>query len=117
MINRMHKGGRMSQAVIHNGFVFLAGQVPDDREAGITEQTRDVLAKVENLLKQAGTDKSHLVNITVLLPHIADFASMNAVYDRWIDPNNPPARACCEARLADPDLRIEVVAIAAMPMQ
>jgi hypothetical protein len=85
-----------------------------DRKAGIEGQTRDVLGKVEALLAAAGTDKSRLLSVAVYLPAIGDFAAMNAVYDRWIDPKQPPARVCTEARLADPDLRIEVTAIAAL---
>jgi enamine deaminase RidA (YjgF/YER057c/UK114 family) len=114
MIKRIQTGPRMSQAVSYNGAVHIAGQVADDRKAGVQQQTRDVLAKIDALLAEAGTDKSRLVAVNVFLPQIGDFAAMNAVYDAWIDPANPPARACVEARLADPDLRIEVTAIAAV---
>jgi enamine deaminase RidA (YjgF/YER057c/UK114 family) len=113
-ITRFKKGPRMSQAVVHGGLVYLAGQVADDRKAGIEGQTRDVLAKVEALLAEAGTSKSRLLSVAVYLPAIGDFDAMNRVYDRWIDPDQAPARVCTEARLADPDLRIEVTAIAAI---
>lgn len=112
-IQRYQAGSRMSQAVKCNGFVFIAGQVAKNRKTGITEQTADVLAVIDGLLTEAGTDRSKLVAVNVFLPHISDFDAMNAVYDKWIDPANPPARACVEARLADPDLRIEITAIAA----
>ena len=102
----------MSQAVSANGFVFVAGQVAEDREAGIAGQTRDVLAAIDALLAEAGTSKARLVAVNVFLPHITDFDAMNEVYDAWIDPANPPARACVEARLADPDLRVEMTAVA-----
>ncbi len=104
----------MSQAVSANGFVFLAGQVAEDREAGIAGQTRDVLAKVDALLAEAGTTRAKLVAVNVFLPHITDFDAMNEVYDAWLDPTNPPARACVEARLADPDLRVEMTAVAVL---
>lgn len=104
----------MSQAVSANGFVFVAGQVADNRKAGIAEQTRDVLAKIDALLAEAGSSKSKLVAVNVFLPHIVDFDAMNAVYDRWIDPAHPAARACVEARLADPDLRVEMTAVAVL---
>jgi enamine deaminase RidA (YjgF/YER057c/UK114 family) len=113
MIQRIQAGSRMSQAVVHNGLVYIAGQVANDPKAGIEGQTRDVLAKVDALLQAAGTDKSKLLSVNVFLPAIVDFDAMNSVYDQWIDPQNPPARACVEARLAVPDLRIEVTAIAA----
>ena len=114
MIQRYGAGRRMSQAVSANGFVFVAGQVAEDREAGIAEQTRDVLAKIDALLAEAGTGRAKLVAVNVFLPHIADFDAMNEVYDAWLDAANPPARACVEARLADPDLRVEMTAVAVL---
>jgi enamine deaminase RidA (YjgF/YER057c/UK114 family) len=112
MINRFQVGSRMSQAVVHAGTVYISGQVADDRKTPLEKQTQQVLAKIDALLKAAGTDKSKLLAVNVFLPHITDFDAMNKVYDVWIDKTNPPARACVEARLADPDLRIEITAIA-----
>jgi enamine deaminase RidA (YjgF/YER057c/UK114 family) len=114
MIMRYQKGSRMSQAVSHGGVVYIAGQVAENRKAGIEDQTRDVLSKIDQLLTEAGTDKSKLLAVNVFLPAIVDFEAMNGVYDAWIDPANPAARACVEARLADPDLRVEMTAIAAL---
>ena len=114
MIMRYQKGSRMSQAVSYGGLVYIAGQVASDPKAGIREQTLDVLGKIDALLKEAGTDRSKLLAVNVFLPAIVDFDAMNSVYDKWIDPQNPPARACVEARLADPDLRVEMTAIAAI---
>ncbi len=113
MIQRFQKGARMSQAVVCGGMVHIAGQVADTRKSTIEVQTRQVLAKIDALLAEAGSDRSKLVAVNVFLPHITDFDAMNSVYDAWIDPNEPPARACVEARLADPDLRVEMTAIAA----
>lgn len=107
-------GPRMSQAVACNGTVYIAGQVANNRKASIEEQTRDVLAAIDTLLAEAGTTRSKLIAVNVFLPHITDFDVMNRVYDAWIDPARPPARACVEARLADPDLRVEITAIAAL---
>ena len=112
MIKRYQVGRRMSQAVAAGGLVHLAGQVADNRKAGIEAQTREVLAKIDALLAEAGTGKAKLVAVNVFLPDIADFDAMNSVYDAWIDPENPAARACVEARLADPDLRVEMTAVA-----
>lgn len=114
MITRFQVGSRMSQAVVCQGMVHIAGQVANTRTGSIHEQTRDVLAKIDALLAEAGSDKSKLVAVNVFLPHITDFDAMNEVYDAWIDPANPPARACTEARLADPDLRVEMTALAAL---
>lgn len=114
MIKRYKSGSRMSQAVSYNGFVFIAGQVADNRQGSLESQTREVLAKIEALLAEAGSDKSRLLAVDVFLPAIGDFDAMNRVYDAWIDPANPPARASVEARLADPDLRVEMTAVAAL---
>jgi enamine deaminase RidA (YjgF/YER057c/UK114 family) len=114
MIKYYRSGPRMSQAVAYGGMVHIAGQVADDRKAGIEGQTRDVLAKIEALLAEAGTDKSKLVAVNIFLPQISDFEAMNRIYDAWVDPQRLPTRACVEARLADPDLRIEITAVAAI---
>jgi enamine deaminase RidA (YjgF/YER057c/UK114 family) len=111
-VRRIGKGPRMSQAVVHGGLVYVAGQVADDPRAPIGEQTKQVLDKIERLLAQAGSGRPDLLAVNVFLPNIMDFDAMNAVYDAWIDPANPPARACVEARLADSDLRVEMTAIA-----
>jgi len=89
MIKRYQAGHRMSQAVVAGGFVHVAGQVADDREADIQGQTRDVLAKIDALLQEACTSKSKLVAVNVFLAHIVDFEAMNSVYDAWLDPQIP----------------------------
>ncbi len=114
MIKRFQPGARMSQVVVHGDTVYVSGQVADDSKGSLVKQTQQVLAKIDALLKVAGTSKSNLLAVNVFLPHITDFDAMNGVYDAWIDKANPPARACIEARLADPDLRIEITAIAAL---
>ena len=114
MIDRYQKGLRMSQAVVHAGTVYIAGLVANNRKGSIEEQTLDVLEKIGALLKETGTDKSKLLAVNVFLPHITDFEAMNSVYDNWVDKDNPPVRACVEARLADPDLRVEMTAVAAV---
>ena len=114
MIERYQKGPRMSQAVVHAGTVYIAGQVASNRKGSIEEQTLDVLETIAALLEEAGTDKSKLLAVNVFLPAITDFEAMNSVYDNWIDKAHPPARACVEARLADPDLRVEMTAVAAV---
>lgn len=114
MIDRYQKGPRMSQAVVHAGTVYIAGLVANNRKGSIEDQTLDVLEKIGALLTETGTDKSKLLSVNVFLPHITDFEAMNSVYDNWIDKDNPPVRACVEARLADPDLRVEMTAVAAV---
>ena len=80
----------------------------------MTEQTKDVLASIDRLLAEAGTDKSKLLQATIWLADMRDFAAMNAVWDAWVDTANPPARATGEARLAGPDYLVEIIVIAAL---
>lgn len=112
-ITRYQPGPRMSQAVRHGDTVYLAGQVASDQFATIEVQTQQVLDKIDALLAEAGTNKSKVLTAQVLLTNIADFAAMNSVYDQWIDKSNPPARAALEARLASPNLRVEIIVVAA----
>lgn len=105
---------RMSKIVIHNGTVYLCGQVAEDANADITEQTRTMLAKVDGLLQQAGSDRRHILSATVYIRDMKDFAQMNQVWDDWVIEGFSPARACVEARLARPELLVEVSVIAAV---
>ncbi len=111
-IQRIGSGPRMSQAVIHGDTVYLAGQVGAPGES-VTAQTKAVLASVETLLAQAGSDKSKILTATIWLADMADFAEMNAVWDVWIDGKDAPARATGEAKLATPDYKVEVIVVAA----
>jgi len=110
-IQRIEPGRRMSGAVIHGDTVYLAGQVGEG--ADVSAQARSALAEVERLLALAGSDKSRILACTIWLADIADFAAMNAVWDGWIDPANPPARATGEAKLATPDYKVEFIVTAA----
>ena len=114
MIKRYQVGKRLSRAVAGTPSVFVGGQVPTNRTGTVEEQTMEVLQKIDNLLAEAGTNKSRLLSVTVYVANMADFAAMNSVYDAWIDPENPPARACVEARLADPNIRVEMTAVASV---
>jgi enamine deaminase RidA (YjgF/YER057c/UK114 family) len=111
-IERIGSGPRMSQAVIHGNTVYLAGQVGAPGES-VTAQTKAVLASVEALLAQAGSDKSKILSATIWLADMADFAEMNAVWDVWVDGKDAPARATGEAKLATPDYKVEVIVVAA----
>jgi enamine deaminase RidA (YjgF/YER057c/UK114 family) len=113
-ISRIDPGKRLAGAVKHNNTLYLSGQVADTETGSVEVQTREVLAKIDDLLKKAGSSKSKLLMINVYLPNIADFAEMNKVYDAWLDTANLPARATVETRLASPNLRVEMSAIAAV---
>lgn len=112
MITRLQPDNRMSQAVIHGSTVYLAGQVGEPGD-DVTAQTRTALAEIDALLAEAGSDKSNILSATIWLADIADFGAMNAVWDAWVDPANPPARATSEAKLATPDYLVEVIVVAA----
>ncbi len=113
-IQRIDKGPRMTQCVRCGDTVYLAGQVADDGNQDAAGQTRSVLGKIDALLAKAGTSKSNLLSATIYLSDIRDFAGMNAVWDAWVDPDNTPARATVEARLARQDLVVEIVCVAAV---
>jgi enamine deaminase RidA (YjgF/YER057c/UK114 family) len=110
---RHHVGPRLSETAIHNGTVYLAGQVPEDTTQDIRGQMREVLGHIDRLLAEAGSDKRHLLFVQIYLPDLADYAGMNEAWDAWVAPGSAPPRATVEAKLADPSWRVEVVAVAA----
>ena len=112
MITRIQPDHRMSQAVIHGDTIYLAGQVGEPGD-DVAAQTRTALAEIDALLAEAGSDKSKILSATIWLADIADFEAMNAVWDAWVDPANPPARATSEAKLATPAYRVEIIVVAA----
>ncbi|OBY24699.1 RidA family protein [Leisingera sp. JC1] len=111
MIERIDTGTRMSKIVKHNGVAYLCGQVGDG--ADVAAQTRDCLSRVEALLEKAGSSPQQILQAIVWLADIKDFAEMNAVWDAWVPEGHAPARACGEARLARPELKVEIIVTAA----
>ncbi|MBR44929.1 MAG: hypothetical protein CMM31_00260 [Rhodospirillaceae bacterium] len=107
-ITRIKTGPRMSQCVVHGDTVYTAGQVADDSSKDVVGQTRQVLAKIDGLLAEAGTDKSKILKGTIWLADISQFNEMNSVWDTWVDTDNPPVRACVESKLAFPELLVEI---------
>jgi enamine deaminase RidA (YjgF/YER057c/UK114 family) len=111
---RLHTGPRMSQAVIHGNTVYLAGQVADDPVPSVAEQTRQVLARIDRLLAEAGTDKSKLLSANIWLADISRFEEMNAAWDEWVAPGHTPARATVQSTLARPANLVEIMVVAAI---
>ena len=112
-IERLHTAARMSQVVINNGTVYLAGQVAKNAPGGtVTEQTQDILATIEKLLTEAGSDKTKMLSANIWLADIDDFAEMNAVWDAWVPEGHAPCRACVESRLASPKFTVEIMVTA-----
>ena len=113
-IQRIQGGKRMSQAVVHGDTVYLAGQVALERPgASVTEQTRDILSRIDSLLAEAGTDKTKLLSANIWLTDMRTFDEMNAVWDGWVAEGCAPARATVEARLATTQYAVEIAVIAA----
>ena len=114
-ITRAHSNQRMSQCVVHGDTIYLAGQVAQSAPGGtVTEQTQAILAQIDALLAEAGSDKSNALSATIWLCSMDDFAEMNAVWDAWVEQGHAPARACVESpRLASPDYTVEIGLIAA----
>jgi enamine deaminase RidA (YjgF/YER057c/UK114 family) len=113
-IQRLHSNARMSQMVIHNGFVFLSGQVADDTTLSPAGQTTQILAKIDALLDEAGCDKSAILTATIWLADHKDFAAMNEIWDAWVPEGHAPARACVESALAFPQYTVEIGVIAGL---
>jgi enamine deaminase RidA (YjgF/YER057c/UK114 family) len=106
-------GPRMSRAVIHDDRVFLAGLTASDPSEDVAGQTKQILDKIDGYLKEAGTDKSKLLTANLWIKDMALFSQMNAVWNGWVDPENPPCRACVRADMARPEILIEIMVTAA----
>lgn len=112
-IQRLHTGKRLSEAAIFNRTVYLAGQIAEDATQDMTGQAQQVLASIDRLLGEAGTDKSRILFAQIFIADMALFPIFNAVWDDWVSPGNAPARATVEAQLANPACLVEVVIVAA----
>ncbi|MBD3765200.1 MAG: RidA family protein [Rhodobacterales bacterium] len=112
-ITRIECGPRMSQAVVHNGLIWLAGQVGTPG-TGVAEQTAEVLAQIDRLLAAAGSDKTRILSAQIWLADMADFPAMNAVWDAWVPQGHCPARATGESKLAAPGYLVEIIVTAAV---
>jgi enamine deaminase RidA (YjgF/YER057c/UK114 family) len=110
---RHHVGPRLSETAVHNGTVYLAGQIAEDTKQDIAGQTREVLGHIDRLLGEANSDKSLLLSVQIYLADMKDFPGMNAVWDTWVAQGATPPRATVEAKLANPECLIEIVVVAA----
>lgn len=114
MIQRFDVGPRLSEMAIHNGVVYLAGQVAEDATKGIAGQTQQVLGEIDALLARAGTDKTKILRAEIFIKDLQDFEAMNRVWDAWVPEGNAPPRATVQATLARPAWLIEIVVTAAL---
>ena len=111
-IERSRGNGRMSQIVEHAGVIYLSGQVADPAK-DITEQTKEVLGKIDALLTEAGSGKQHILSATIWLKDMSDFAALNDVWDDWVVSGHEPSRACGTSDLAHPGMKVEIMIVAA----
>ncbi len=114
MIQRFDVGPRMSEMAIHNGVAYLAGQIAEDASQSICGQTEQVLAEIDKLLAQAGSDKSKILRAEIFLKDMVDFDAMNRTWEAWVTPGHTPPRATVQAQLADPHWLVEIVVTAAV---
>lgn len=113
-IQRYHVGPRLSEIVVHNNTVYLAGQVAETLEADCEQQTREVLAFIDKLLAEVGSDKSKILSATIYLADMADYEAMNTAWDQWTPVGQTPARATVQTRLALPGYRVEMQVVAGL---
>ncbi len=99
---------RLSEATVANGFIFLAGMVPENTDADAAAQTSNVLAQIDHWLAECGSDKNHILEATIYLPNLDDYEAMNSAWDAWVNPQRAPARACVDARLAKAEWKVEI---------
>ncbi len=112
-VTRLHVGPRLSEVSIHNGTVYLAGQIAEHTKADAFAQTQEVLGHVERLLGEARSDKRHILSATVYLSNMKHYADMNRAWDAWVEPGATPPRATIEAKLARSECLVEIQIVAA----
>jgi enamine deaminase RidA (YjgF/YER057c/UK114 family) len=114
-IQHLHTSQRFSEATIHQGTVYLAGQLATDFSGDITQQTKETLATIDQFLEDAGSNKAHILSATIYLKHIDDdYDAMNQVWDEWLKDVKAPPRTCVEAKLYHPQVLVEITVIAAI---
>lgn len=113
-IQRYHVGPRLCETVVHNNTVYLAGQIAEDLAKDALGQTEEVLACIDRLLAEVGSDKSKILQVTIFLSDMADYDAMNQAWSAWVQAGHTPARATVQAKLADPRYLVEMTVIAAL---
>jgi enamine deaminase RidA (YjgF/YER057c/UK114 family) len=114
-IKRLHVGKRLSEIAVHDGTIYLAGQIAENTSQDIVGQTREVLGYVDRLLGEVGSDKTRILGCQIYISDMANFAGMNEVWDAWVAAGHTPPRATVEAKLANPACLVEIVVVAALP--
>lgn len=113
-IQHLHTQARFSEATIHNGVVYLAGQLANDFSGDIQQQTTETLQMIDRFLADAGSDKSCILSATIYLKNIEqDYQAMNLIWDNWLKDVKAPPRTCVETKLYHPEVLVEITVIAA----
>lgn len=113
-IKRVNVEARLSDVAVYNGVAYLAGQVPDDASLDMEGQTAQVLATIDRLLAEVGSNKDRILMAQVFITNMAEFQQMNKAWDAWVSKTNAPPRATVETRLANPNYKVEIVVTAAV---
>ena len=113
-ITRIDVGPRMSEAVTLGNRIYCSGMIPEDTSLDIAGQVQQALAEIDSLLAKGGSDKSKILTATIWLSDISDFAAMNKVWDAWVVPGHTPARATVQAKMNDPNMKVEIMVVAAI---
>jgi enamine deaminase RidA (YjgF/YER057c/UK114 family) len=112
-ITRLQSGPKLSRIVIHNGIVYLCGQVAKSYDGDIEAQTRSMLARVDEHLAEAGTDRTRILAATIYIKDISEVARMNAIWGEWLGDGPRPSRTCVQATMGHPDILVEITVTAA----
>lgn len=113
-IKRLHVGKCYCEATIYKDVIYLAGQVPRHNASDIITQAHDVFAQIDELLGEAGSDKHRILSSQIFLADMTDYEGFNQAWRDWVSATNPPPRATVQARLANPDWKLEVLITAAV---
>ena len=109
---RIDPGPRLSEASIHGDRLYLSGMIPEDTSLDVTGQVKQALGEIDALLKKGGSDKTKILSAVIWLSDIGDFAALNTVWDAWVVPGRTPARATVQAKLNDPNMKVEIMVVA-----
>ncbi len=112
-IARMHEDDKMSKIVIHNGTIYMSGQVADDPSQDFEGQLKQILDKLDRQFAELGIDRSHMLSAMVWIDDYRKWGRLNAIWTQWVPAGHKPARSCVEATLAFPEYQIEIAVITA----
>ncbi|ANB90664.1 endoribonuclease L-PSP [Moraxella ovis] len=113
-IIKLDSNDTLSEIAIHNGVVYLAGQVPNGDSLDIKGQSREVFANIDAALAKAGSDKSKILSAQVFITDLANFDAFNSEWNQWVKDITPPTRATVEAKLVNPNWLVEIMVVAAI---